>query len=336
MRHPIRKTSLVLAVLGGLAAALFGGCGEKQLPDDVAAKVRDRVITKAAVRRAVVGQIAMKHSAKTMPPYLPTDAEACVATLGKRPIAGNPSRAELRQRCEGERDRLEAAALRFLIKGEWYRLDRKRRGASIPTGRSTARWASAHAGVGVENLRGVAGIYLLKIGIAQRIVPRLQSPSEAEIARQYRTHQKRYVEAVKRFGPVLIVPTRTEADTVALLLQSGQSQERIARAKAGKVTILYGEKTIFPVEGAEIREGSTARVGEIGIVKDERGWIVYRLRDLLPLKEQYSLTAVRNRVKSDIEKRNLRAGTAAYDARLRSDYQEDTTCADDHHVPECK
>lgn len=155
----MRKIAYVIACVG-LLGGLAGGCGddEPDLPADAAAKVRDHVIATAAVERATVGQLAIRHSASTMPPYLPTDIDGCIAA--KREQA---SREELQERCERERDRHEQAALQLLIRGQWYRLEAQRRGIKVPTDLQASRAAAAHAGVDTAALRGVTEAYLLQL-----------------------------------------------------------------------------------------------------------------------------------------------------------------------------
>lgn len=328
---------MVGLVLCAIGATLTGGCGDDdELPRGVIAKVDDRTITQDALRRAVVGQLAMRHSTRTMPSYLPVDIKGCVAALSKRATAAERTRDESQEHCERDLDRREAAALRFLIRGEWYRLDLRRRGKTVPTGMEAARAASEHSGVAVENLQQVAWIYLQEFKVAEPLLADIPAPTDAQVDKQYRTHQRRYIEAVKRFGPVLIVPTRGEAEAAASLLSKGRSQQQVAHMRSGELTVLYGDKTIFRVPGAEFQDGSAPGVGRIGRVKEERGWVVYRVRDLMPLKEQYSLTEIRPRVERDVQRRFIRAGIARHDAELGDEYQDETICADDHHVPECR
>src|ERR1044072_8223880 len=81
----VYRATLGLMSLSALVVGAFVGCGQEQLPEGAAArKVQDHVIAEGGVKRAVVGQIAMRHSTATMPPYLPADLEGCVATQSRR------------------------------------------------------------------------------------------------------------------------------------------------------------------------------------------------------------------------------------------------------------
>lgn len=162
-QHAVR-----LAALCCLATGMLGGCGDEDLPDGAVAKVRDHAITKAEVERAVVGQLAIRHSAQSMPPYLPADIAGCVAAQSKRPAEEGTARDELQRRCEQARDQQEAAAQRVLIRGQWYKLDAEKRGMAIPTTRKNAAAAAAHAGVKPEYLQGVIQGVLLQFRIASQ------------------------------------------------------------------------------------------------------------------------------------------------------------------------
>ncbi len=164
-----------------LAVGLLGGCGEEDLPDGVAAEVGDHAITQAAVKRAAVGTVAIRHSAETMPPYLPGDVEGCVAA--KRSQAADATPTDLRQRCEQIRDRQEAAALGLLIRGQWYRLEAEKQGVAIPAESKGARWSADHAGVKIKYLLGVSEAYLLQFKLISRLVKgRTGGASERVIA----------------------------------------------------------------------------------------------------------------------------------------------------------
>jgi hypothetical protein len=186
-----RRRRLLLLLLWMLAVAAFAGCGDEQgsdgaaqLPDGTVAKVGDRVLTEEAVRRAVVGEIAMKRSARSMPPYLPADIDGCVAAKSRLRAAQVASRGELRRRCERDLDRHELRALRGLIRGEWYRLEYERRGTPMPTTRGTVRWASEHAGVDAAYLRDVAPLYALRLEVLQRLARKHPKDSEGTFAQR--------------------------------------------------------------------------------------------------------------------------------------------------------
>lgn len=181
---PVR-TMLVVG-FGALAATgLLGGCGsgddDRDLPDDAVAAVAGRPITDAQLQRAVVGAIAIKHSTRTMPAYLPADIDGCVADRRTRPDGRDRSEDELEAACERERDRHEAAALSLLIRRQWYRLEAKRYGLPIPTARQAAARAAAHAGVQAEDLQEVTETRLMQLGLATRLAPK-QAASSAEAA----------------------------------------------------------------------------------------------------------------------------------------------------------
>lgn len=161
----LHRTALLIA-LCALVACSLGGCGDDDpgadLPAGVVAKVRDHAITQDALDRATVGRLALRHSAATMPSYLPADIAGCVKSIEDEPASKDASREELQQRCEQARDRQQAAALRLLIQGRWYRLNAEQRGVSIPAEqKGAAASVAAHAGVKAAYVRElVEGVQL--------------------------------------------------------------------------------------------------------------------------------------------------------------------------------
>ncbi len=331
------RTPLVLVSLCGLAVATLGACGDQQLPDGAAAKVDDQIVTRAAVQRAVVGQIAMRHSKASMPPYLPADISGCVRVRRKAAAARNMSDAEIRRRCVQSRERREAAALQLLIKGQWYRRDAQRRGVPVPTDRRAAAVASVHAGVDVENLRGVAAVYLMRIGLAKRLSAKAPKGSDAQIAAYYEAHSTRYVNPGKRYVQAVSTRTRTQAEAVARELRRGRSPERIVEgARSPGVTLPFRGTSVVPVTGSARQQREALRVarGDVEIDRDGRGWTVYRIRGIIP-QAQLSLSQARLLIEGDVQRRYVQEGVAEYESTLRSRYQDATTCAADYQIPEC-
>lgn len=312
------------------------GCGETDLPDGVVAQVADRAITAQDVRRAMVGQIAMRHSRVTMPPYLPGDVPGCVATRRKRPSAEGASVEGLRQRCEEEGDRRESAALRFLIKGEWYRLDAKQRGESIPTDRKLALWASAHAGVRIENLRGVAGIYALRLRLSERLIRRAPTPSSAQVEKYYRAHRAHYVQEGEVYGGALVVHTRARADAIASELRAGRLARRTASARGGEVRRAFDRASLVAIPVSAGGQGEPVlRRGEVDVTRGKRGWVVYRVSQVIAPR-RLALAEARPQVEADVRESLRRESVADYEKRLRAKYREGTACAAERSVPECR
>jgi hypothetical protein len=170
-----------------IAAAAVSGCGDEsqELPDGVAAKVRNHAITQEAVDRAMVGQLALKHSAQSMPAYMPADIDGCVASFEDRPGSKGVDSDELRQRCEQARDRQEDAALRLLIKGRWYLLDAERQGIANPVNGKAAAQVAAHAGVKTRFVRDVVEGVQLQYLIGTRLAERNQGGNLEKLIARY-------------------------------------------------------------------------------------------------------------------------------------------------------
>lgn len=330
-----------LLALAGVVAAISAGCGsgDDELPAGAAAQVRGYVISEAAVRRAVVGRIASRHSTFTMPPYLPADIEGCVAVESKR-----QSRApeELRRRCVQDRERREADALSFLILGRWYWLDARERGIPIPAERPVAAGAAAHAGVDPKYLRGLTLGLILRGRVFRRVSDRVSaSPiraSPVEVERFYRTHRQRYVEPGRRYVQGVTTGTQAQAQAAASELRNGRSPEQVVEAAEGGGVKLFvgGGSTPWPRGGSIKAQAAALRStpGEVEIERRGSGWMAYRVESVVPT-QRLSLGDARSLVEQDLQEAHLKGTLAQHERRLEDRYGDDTSCADRWQISEC-
>lgn len=197
--------------------------------------------------------------------------------------------------------------------------------------------AAQHAGVKAAYLRDVVRVHSLLFVVTPKPSAKPASYSQAEIAAYYKAHRTRYITEDKRFIDAVVTRTRTQAERAAAQLKRGRAAKRIvAEAKGESVTLPFEGPLITLLAGDARLQLAARRVprGDVAILKDPRGWFVFRVDSVL-LPEQQSLEEASSLVTQELDARRAREERDQYNERLRSRYGEDTVCADGHEVPEC-
>lgn len=330
-------SSALLAALA-IASGCSGGDEAKDLPAGGVAQVGTTVITRAELDRATVGAAAIRRSARAKPPYWASDVRGCVVTQRKRSVGEGMSDAELKQRCEQERDRAHAAALRLLIQGQWYEREARRRGISIATTDAIVRERSAHSGVRPAELAGVIRAYTARLLVLPKPPTTPPSFSSDEIASYYRSHRRRYLTSSQQLIEAVLTGDRAHAREMATGLRQGRSARALARRYEDEgVRLPFSDnlRSTLAENNAELEKlAGQLRRGGVGMVKEPRGWFVFKVVIDLPSRQQ-SLQEASSNVAQDLQARRQRALREKYDARLRAQYGDETVCADGYDIAEC-
>jgi hypothetical protein len=284
----------------------------------------------------MVGRTAIGHEAGWRE-YWPAEVRKCIELRRGREREDATSLELVRLRCERERNREQTAALKHLIHGRWYELEAERRGVRIPTTRAGARDASAHAGVRPAQLVDVARINLLRSQLAPGLDRIPTSYPQAEIERYFEAHRSRYVTRAQYLVEALIAAERRQADRMARLLEQRSARELVRRFGTEGVRAAFPGYYLDTVAIPNQRVAEAApqmQRGDVAIVKDPRGWYVFRLYVAAPSRAP-TLEAARSNVVQDLQARSIRRTYDAYDATLRAKYRDDTMCADGYEVDEC-
>lgn len=329
----VRRAICTAAIAGVLGSGLATGCGEDEPFEGALAQVRDNAITRTDVERAMVGQLARRHSAATMPPYLPTDLKGCVTIRRKR---STEDLSEIERRCGQERDEGELAALRFLIHSQWYELEAHRRGIAIPTGKEAALSLSSHAGVDVSDVLAITTAAQLELALLPQGPADEPALSSERVTAYYRAHRTRYASEDKRYISAIIAQTRKRAEAAAAQLHRGLAPKRIVTIGKGLTIPFEGPQVTLLVGDAGLqRAARRVSRGDVGILKDSQGWYIFRVEMVLPARQQ-TLKEATAQVRTDIEARLNRERLKTYHARLHSRYKDDTICASGYELPDCR
>ena len=162
--------------------------------------------------------------------------------------------------------------------------------------------------------------------------------SRAEVNSYYQAHRDRYYTPSQRFIEALVVPTHQLARNVAAQLRRGRPLLALARElKDEGVTRPYTGKlqNTRAAGGIELqRAAQPLGRGDVDMVRQRRGWYVFRVGATLPAMRP-SLTEARPQVVQDLQTERYRDAIEAFNTKLRSRYQDRTVCADDIELAEC-
>ncbi len=336
----MRKAVVIGALWLGGASALMG-CGDEDLPSGVVAKVDGHAITASALAHAVVGREALSRSASKAPTYRPPDDfDACAATSIEDAKSRALSRQEAKRRCAAQRGRARAAALRLLIRGRWYALEAGRRRIQVPDAlRLPLTRAGLRTGAKPADVEDVAEAQSLRLLLLQRALSKPATFSQDEIARFFEAHEERYVWDARRYVDALVAPTRALARRLVTEFRRGPTSAELMRdfGKAGVTRPYDGNLQDSSATGraALHRLALTLGKGDAGMVKDPRGWYVFRVGAAVP-RMQATLEGARSNVEQDLQFRRGKEIVSAYHERLRSRYRDATVCADGYEIPECE
>ncbi len=223
-----------------------------------------------------------------------------------------------------------------MIQAQWYELEARRRGIAIPDTNVGARAASEHSGVDLEYLVPVDRALLLR-SLVQPKPTGFAGTGQTEISRYYAAHRERYMTEDERLIEAIRVPTWPDAKQVAAQLREGRTPAQIVRSgESDGVTIASEEAQPPAFVGGPRLQRVARRVHQtgVGMLKDPRGWLVFRVAVARP-PEQQPLEQVASNVAEELATESLRRHVEVYNARLRSRYRDLTTCADGFELPDC-
>jgi PPIC-type PPIASE domain len=232
--------------------------------------------------------------------------------------------------------------VRFLIQARWYELEAKAKGLSpqrIPHEQLVG--AAAHSGIAVRDIEAVARARQLRVALVPDATTPAKAPtfSDERVAAYYAAHRRHYDLVSRRYVDALVAPTRGLARRVATAFQAEPSSAELLKR-------FQDEGATRPYDGRLIDVGSSERdalrrvagsldVGDVRMIKVPDGWYVFRLITISP-RRPHPLEAARSQVEQELYERWVRERYEAYNRELRDRYKEDTTCAEQYELPECK
>jgi foldase protein PrsA len=359
MRHASIKIFCALAVTG-LGAAVVAGCGN-DVPPNAVATVGDSVITQDEfdkwLKTASAGQTAPGGTSVAPDP---PDFEKCVAAGKKQPLPKGqerPSDSQLKKQCEQQFDQLKTEVMQFLIQAEWVQQEADAQGVKVtdqdikrsfedqkkqafPNDKAYQQFLN-QSGMTEADILFRVRLDQLQQKLTQKVTNDAKKVSDQDVEEYYEKNEKRFAQPERRDLLVVLTKTEAQADQAKKALEDGQSWKQVVKQYSiDEASKAQGGKQPAVTQGQQEKELDeaifAARKGELeGPIKTQFGWEVFEVEKITPASQQTleeSKETIRNLLRSQGQQKAL----DDFIKEFRENYKDDTDCADDYRVAECK
>jgi foldase protein PrsA len=358
MTHALKKSILALAA-ASLGVAAFAGCGN-DVPAGAVAKVGDATITQDEFDKWL--NTAAKGNAQGGTAVVPDPPEftKCIAAKAKAPLPEDqkkPSDADLKKQCKADYDRLKQEVMQFLIQAEWVQQEAEdqeikvtdaqikksfedQKKQAFPNDKQYQQFL-ASSGMTEEDILFRVKLDQLQQKLTQKVTEDAKKVSDEDIEAYYEKNKKRFAQPERRDLRVVLTKTEAKADQAKKALDSGQSFKKVVK----QYSIDEASKSqagLLPAvsEGQQEKAFDTAifeaEKGKIeGPVKTQFGWYVFKVEKVTEASQQ-TLEQSKETIKNLLRSQRQQKALDAFIKSFREDYKDQTDCADDYRVAECK
>jgi foldase protein PrsA len=351
------KLLLPVALFG--AAAALVACGN-DVPPNAVAKVGDETITQDEFDKWV--ETAAKSSAQGGAAVVPDPPEftKCVAAKKNAPTQAGQSKqsdADLKKQCKTEYDTLKGQVMQFLIQAEWVLQEAEKRDIKVsdkairktledqkkqtfPTEKAYQNYLKTSGMTEADVLFRVK-LNELQTKLTQDVTEDAAKVTDADVQEYYDKNKNRFAQPEQRDLLVVLTKTEEKAQQAKDALDSGQPWKQVvkqysidetSKAEGGKLPAVAKGQQDKALEDAVF----AASKGDVeGPVKTQFGWYVFEVTKISPASQQ-SLEQSRDTIKNLLRSQRQQKTLDAFVKDFREEYKDETNCADDYRVAECK
>ena len=358
MTRAFTKLLLPLAALA-VGVAVFAGCGN-DVPAGAVAKVGDATITQDEfdkwLNTAAKGNAQGGAAAVPDPP----DYTKCVAAKSKTPVPKGqkqPSEDALKKQCKTEYDALKREVMQFLIQAEWVQQeaadqdikvtdaqikksfeDQKKQ--AFPNPKQYKQFL-ATSGMTEEDILFRVKLDQLQQKLTQKVTEDAKKVSDEDLSAYYEKNKKRFAQPERRDLRVVLTKTEAKAKAAQQALESGQPFKKVvkqysideaSKSQAGLLPAVSEGQQEKAFDEAIFQ----AKKGELeGPVKTQFGWYVFKVEKVTKASQQ-TLEQSKETIKNLLRSQRQQKALDEFIKSFREDYKDQTDCADDYRVAECK
>jgi foldase protein PrsA len=358
MTRAFTKLLLPLAALA-VGVAVFAGCGN-DVPAGAVAKVGDATITQDEfdkwLNTAAKGNAQGGAAAVPDPP----DYTKCVAAKSKTPVPKGqkqPSDDALKKQCKTEYDALKREVMQFLIQAEWVQQEAADQNIKVTDAQIKKSFEDqkkqafpnpkqykqflATSGMTEEDILFRVKLDQLQQKLTQKVTEDAKKVSDEDLTAYYEKNKKRFAQPERRDLRVVLTKTEAKANQAKQALESGQPFKKVVK----QYSIDEASKSqagLLPAVSEGQQEKAfdeaifAAKKGELeGPVKTQFGWYVFKVEKVTKASQQ-TLEQSKETIKNLLRSQRQQKALDEFIKSFREDYKDQTDCADDYRVAECK
>jgi foldase protein PrsA len=360
MKH-VRIKFLLSAVLLGLAALVISACGS-DVPTGAVAKVGDDTITQEEFDKwlatAAKGQSAQTGGTAAVPD--PPDFKKCIAAKKKAPAPQGqqePTDAELKKQCQTEYDALKTQVMQFLIQAAWVQQEAEKQGIEVsdkeieksfedqkkqafPTDKAYDDFLKS-SGMTEEDILFRVKLDQLQQKLTKKVSEDAGKVTDSEIEAYYEKNKERFAQPEQRDLSVILTKTEAKANEAKKALDDGESFKKVVKEYSiDEASKAQGGALPAVTKGQQEKAFDEAIFGAekgkiVGPVKTQFGWYVFKV-DKITDASQQTLEESKDTIKNLLRSQNQQKALDKFIKDFREEYKEDTNCAEDFRVAECK
>ena len=358
MRHVPIKSLLALALLG-MSALVFAACGN-EVPTGAVAKVGEETISQKEFDKWLA--TAAKGQAQGGPAVVPDPPEftKCVAAKKKMPAPEGqkkPGDAALKKQCETEYDTLKREVMQFLIQAAWVEQEAEEQGIKVtqkqveksfedqkkqafPTDKAYKQFLET-SGMTEEDILFRVRLDQLQQKLTQKVTEDAKKVTDEDIEAYYKKNKERFAQPEQRDLRVVLTKTEAKAQQAKRALDGGAkfkavvkkySIDRASKAQGGRLPAVSEgqqdpafDKAIFAAKEGVLE----------GPVETQFGWYLFEV-DKITAASQQTLEQSKETIKNLIRSERQQKALDEFIKDFREEYKDETNCADDYKVAECK
>jgi foldase protein PrsA len=358
MTRAFTKLLLPLAALA-VGLAVLSGCGN-DVPSGAVAKVGDSTITQEEFDKWLSTAAKGNAQGGTAAVPDPPDYEKCVAAKAKTPVPKDqkkPTDDALKKQCKSEYDALKKEVMQFLIQAEWVQQEAADQDIKVTDAQIKKSFEDqkkqafpnekqynqflASSGMTEEDILFRVRLDQLQQKLTQKVTEDAKKVSDADIEAYYEKNKKRFAQPERRDLRVVLTKTQAKANQAKQALDSGQSFKKVVKQYSiDEASKSQGGLLPAVTEGQQEKAFDTAifeaKKGQLeGPVKTQFGWYVFEV-DKVTKASQQTLEQSKETIKNLLRSQRQQKALDEFIKSFREDYKDQTDCADDYRVAECK